>query len=66
MNKIKKNDVLDIEIPTKTAIDNALVKMTMLKNLRVQFWRGEITLEELNIQLRQHNINKQYAHADAV
>lgn len=43
-----------------------LLKMLQHKQLREQFWFGEITFEELNKQLLEKGINKQYEHPSAV
>jgi hypothetical protein len=42
------------------------VKMLQHKQLREKFWFGEITFEELNKQLLEKGINKQYEHPAAV
>ena len=43
-----------------------LLKMLYHKQLREKFWFGEITFEELNKQLLEKGINKQYEHPAAV
>jgi hypothetical protein len=43
-----------------------LLKMLEHKRLREQFWFGKITFEELNRQLLEKGINKQYEHPSAV
>jgi hypothetical protein len=42
------------------------VRMLQHKQLREKFWMGEITFEELNKQLLEKGINKQYEHPAAV
>jgi hypothetical protein len=43
-----------------------LIRMLQHKQLREKFWFGEITFEELNKQLLEKGINKQYEHPAAV
>jgi hypothetical protein len=42
------------------------VRMLQHKQLRQKFWMGDITFEELNKQLLEKGINKQYEHPAAV
>ena len=58
----KKPLVVNRDSPTV----QGLLKMLEHKRLREQFWFGEITFEELNKQLLEKGINKQYEHPAAV
>ena len=58
----KKPLVVNPDSPTV----QGLLKMLAHKRLREQFWFGEITFEELNKQLLEKGINKQYEHPAAV
>ena len=58
----KKPLVVNPDSPTV----QGLLKMLEHKRLREQFWFGEITFEELNKQLLEKGINKQYEHPAAV
>ena len=64
MNKIKKSKSVTISPDSPMAI--GLLKMLQHKQLREQFWLGKITFEELNKQLLEKGINKQYDHPAAV
>ncbi|MBL7818019.1 MAG: hypothetical protein JNL70_23620 [Saprospiraceae bacterium] len=58
----KKVSIINPDSPTV----KGLLKMLQHKRLREQFWFGEITFEELNKQLLEKGINKQYEHPSAV
>jgi hypothetical protein len=64
MNKIKKSKPVTISADSPMA--KGLFKMLQHKQLREQFWLGKITFEELNKQLLEKGINKQYEHPAAV
>ena len=55
-----------IHLKAGSPLGEALKKMVEHKRLRERFWLGEISLEELNKQLREKNINKQYESAFAL
>ena len=58
----KKPLVVNPDSPTVLG----LLKMLAHKRLREQFWFGEMTFEELNKQLLEKGIHKQYEHPAAV
>lgn len=62
INEEKKPQIINPDSPTV----KGLLKMLQHKRLREQFWFGEITFEELNKQLLEKGINKQYEHPSAV
>jgi hypothetical protein len=64
MNKIKKSK--SITLHPESMMAKGLLKMLQHKQLRQQFWLGQITFEELNKQLLEKGINKQYEHPAAV
>ena len=64
MNKIRKNKVISIN--PNSPIAQGLLKMAIHKRLRYQFRRGEITLVELNKQLKEKGIPRYYDNAAAV
>lgn len=64
MNKIKKSKPVTISADSPMA--KGLFRMLLHKQLREQFWLGQITFEELNKQLLEKGINKQYEHPAAV
>jgi hypothetical protein len=59
-----KHKVIKIDVQSPLAI--ALKKMLDHKRLKEQFWRGDLTLEQLNQFLLEKGINKQYEHEAAV
>jgi hypothetical protein len=59
-----KKETREINPDSETV--KGLVRMLQHKQLREKFWRGEITFEELNKQLLEKGINKQYEHPAAV
>jgi hypothetical protein len=61
---IEKKEMRTINPDSETV--KGLVKMLQHKQLREKFWFGEITFEELNKQLLENGINKQYEHPAAV
>ena len=64
MNKVQKNKI--IKLKTDNPLAKGLLKMLEHKKLRERFWAGDITFVELNEQLREHGIKKQYEHPSAV
>ena len=64
MNKVKKTKSVTISADSPMA--KGLFRMLQHKQLREQFWLGQITFEELNKQLLEKGINKQYEHPAAV
>jgi hypothetical protein len=64
MIKIKKSK--SITISPESPMAKGLIKMFQHKQLREQFWLGNITFEELNKQLLEKGINKQYEHPATV
>jgi hypothetical protein len=60
--KEKETRIVNPDSPTV----QGLLKMLYHKQLREKFWFGEITFEELNKQLLEKGINKQYEHPAAV
>ena len=60
----KKTETRTINPDSETV--KGLIKMLQHKQLREKFWFGEITFEELNKQLLEKGINKQYEHPAAV
>ena len=64
MNKIIKNKTIRLKADEPLA--QGLLKMLEHKKLRERFWRGEITIEELNKALLEKGINKQYEFPTAV
>jgi hypothetical protein len=63
MNRVKR---VRIHLKTGSPLGEGLKKMVAHKQLREQFWLGEITFEELNQLLKEKGINKQYEHPEAV
>jgi hypothetical protein len=55
-----------VPINPDSPIAKGLLRMLLHKKLREQFWKGQITFEELNKQLLEKGINKQYDHPSAV
>ena len=53
-------------IDPNSPMAQGLLRMLQHKQLREKFWFGEITFEELNKQLLEKGINKQYEHPAAV
>lgn len=64
MNKVKKSKSVTISADSPMA--KGLYKMWQHKKLREEFWLGKITFEELNKQLLENGINKQYDHPSVV
>ena len=64
MEKEKEEKI--IKIDANSPLAQGLYKMAIHKRLRHQFRRGEITLEELNYQLREKNIPRYYEHSATV
>ena len=61
---IEKKETRVINPDSETV--KGFVRMLQHKQLREKFWMGEITFEELNKQLLEKGINKQYEHPAAV
>jgi hypothetical protein len=61
---IDKKETREINPDSETV--KGWVRMLQHKQLREKFWMGEITFEELNKQLLEKGINKQYEHPAAV
>ena len=55
-----------VHLKSGSLLGEALKKMVEHKRLRERFWLGEISLEELNKQLREKKINKQYERTFAL
>jgi hypothetical protein len=64
MEKIKKNKIVNIDANSPLA--QGLYKMAIHKRLRHQFRHGEISLDELNQQLRERGIPRYYEHPSTV
>ena len=61
MSEVKKiKMVKTVSINPNSAMAQGLLKMAIHKRLRYQFRRGEITLVELNQQLKEKGIPKYY------
>jgi hypothetical protein len=61
---IEKKETREVNPDSETV--KGWVRMLQHKQLREKFWMGEITFEELNKQLLEKGINKQYEHPAAV
>ena len=61
---IEKKETREVNPDSETV--KGFVRMLQHKQLREKFWMGEITFEELNKQLLEKGINKQYEHPAAV
>jgi hypothetical protein len=59
-------DIQPIAINPDSPMAQGLLRMLQHKQLREKFWLGDITLEELNKQLLEKGIRKQYEHSTAV
>ena len=66
MKEIKEDEIKPTAINPDGPIAQGLLRMLQHKQLREKFWFGEITFEELNKQLLEKGINKQYEHPAAV
>ncbi len=64
IKKIRKNKIVSIN--PNSPVAQGLLKMAIHKRLRYQFRRGEITLVELNQQLKERGIPRYYDNAAAV
>ncbi len=64
VSTIEKKETRTINPESETV--KGLIRMLQHKQLREKFWFGEITFEELNKQLLEKGINKQYEHPAAV
>lgn len=56
----KKEKIPTIHLKKGSPLGEALRKMVEHKRLRERYWLGEISLAELNKQLKEKGINKQY------
>ena len=61
---IEKKETREVNPDSETV--KGFVRMLQHKQLREKFWMGDITFEELNKQLLEKGINKQYEHPAAV
>ena len=59
-------EIKPVRINPDSPMAKGLLRMLLHKQLREKFWYGEITFEELNKQLLELGINKQYEHPAAV
>ncbi len=66
MKEMIEDEIKPIAINPDSPIAQGLIRMLQHKQLREKFWLGEITFEELNKQLLEKGINKQYEHPSAV
>lgn len=66
MEEILEDDIKPIAINPDSPMAQGLLRMLQHKQLREKFWMGDITLEELNKQLLEKGIAKQYEHFRAV
>jgi hypothetical protein len=66
MKELIEEDIKPIAINPDSPMAQGLLRMLQHKQLREKFWLGEITLEELNKQLSEKGIRKQYEHPAAV
>jgi hypothetical protein len=64
MKKIEDDKV--IKIDPNSSLAQGLYKMAIHKRLRHQFRRGEISLEELNHQLREKGVPRHYEQPTTV
>jgi SPX domain protein involved in polyphosphate accumulation len=62
----KKKKVPTIRLQPDSSLAKGLVMMLEHKKLRERFWRGEISITELNQLLKEKGINKQYEHSFAL
>lgn len=66
MKEIIEEDIKPIPINPNSPMAQGLLRMLLHKQLREKFWLGDITFEELNKQLLEKGIHKQYEHPAAV
>jgi hypothetical protein len=64
MGSAKKTTV--IHLKAGSPLGEGLKKMVEHKRLRERFWLGEISIDELNLLLKEKGINKQYESTFAV
>jgi hypothetical protein len=64
MGSAKKTTVINLK--AGSSLGEGLKKMVEHKRLRERFWLGEISIEELNLLLKEKGINKQYESIFAV
>ncbi len=61
-----EEEIKPIPINPDSSIAQGLLRMLQHKQLREKFWYGEISFEELNKQLLELGIHKQYEHPSAL
>ncbi len=61
-----KHKIPTIHLDPESPLAKGLLMMLAHKKLRERFWRGEITLDELNTLLKEKGIPKQYEHSNAL
>jgi hypothetical protein len=61
-----KKKVPIIRLDPESPLAKGLMMMLDHKKLRERFWRGEITLDELNALLKERGIPKYYEHSNAL
>ena len=66
MEEIMEDNLQPIAINPDSPMAQGLLRMLQHKQLREKFWLGDITLEELNKQLLEKGIHKQYEYPAAV
>ena len=66
MEEIMEDDIKPIAINPDSPMAQGLLRMLQHKQLREKFWLGDITLDELNKQLLEKGIPKQYEYPRAV
>jgi hypothetical protein len=66
MEELLEEEIKPVPINPDSPMAQGLLRMFLHKQLREKFWLGEITFEELNKQLLEKGINKQYEHPAAV
>jgi hypothetical protein len=64
MENAKKTTVIHLKAGSQ--LGEGLKKMVEHKRLRERFWLGEISIEELNLLLKEKGINKQYESTFAI
>ncbi len=61
--KLQENTII---LKAESRLAQALKRMLIHKRLKEQFWKGDISLIELNQLLLEQGINKKYEHETAV
>lgn len=62
----KRKKIPTIHLQPDSSLAKGLIMMLEHKKLRERFWRGEISLDQLNQLLKEKGINKQYEHGIAI